>query len=137
MKGKKILVTAGPTYEKIDPVRFIGNYSSGKMGFALAEECAERGANVTLISGPVQQKTGHRNIHRLDVENAHQMYDLTVSNFSDVDAAILCAAVADFTPASTSDRKIKRESDNLTITLKPTQDIAAELGRKKQISKNL
>jgi len=131
LKGKKILVTAGPTYERIDPVRFIGNYSSGKMGFALAEECAERGANVTLISGPVQQLTNHRNIHRLDVENANQMYDLTVSNFSDSDVAILCAAVADFTPESTSDRKIKRESDNLTITLKPTQDIAAELGRKK------
>jgi len=132
LQGKKIIITAGPTYEKIDPVRFIGNYSSGKMGFALAEECAERGASVTLISGPVHLKTTHPNIHRIDVESAAEMYDMTTKLFPDQDMAILSAAVADFTPESKATQKLKRESDGLTLHLKATQDIAATLGKMKQ-----
>ena len=132
LKGKKIVITAGPTYEKIDPVRFIGNYSSGKMGFALAEECASRGAEVTLVAGPVQLKTSHPGIHRIDVESCEEMYNATTAAFRDAHAAILCAAVADFTPETTADKKIKRESDDLILRLKPTHDIAAELGRMKQ-----
>lgn len=125
---KKVLITAGPTYEKIDPVRFIGNYSSGKMGFALAEECAARGADVTLIAGPVQLKTIHPYIHRIDVESAREMYEASMANYPDMDAAILCAAVADFTPENIADKKIKRTGDELSLSLKPTQDIAASLG---------
>ena len=127
LSKKKVLITAGPTYEQIDPVRFIGNWSTGKMGFALAEECASRGADVTLITGPVSLKTEHPNIKRIDVKSAHQMYEAAMANFPDSDAAILCAAVADFTPAEVSDTKIKRKGD-MTITLKPTEDIAAALG---------
>ena len=127
LSKKKVLITAGPTYEQIDPVRFIGNWSTGKMGFALAEECAQRGADVTLIAGPVSLTTEHPNIKRIDVKSAHQMYEAAMQNFPDSDAAILCAAVADFTPAVTSDTKIKRKGD-MTITLKPTEDIAAALG---------
>ena len=127
LSKKKVLITAGPTYEQIDPVRFIGNWSTGKMGFALAEECAARGAEVTLIAGPVSLTTEHPNIKRIDVKSAHQMYEAAMQNFPDSDAAILCAAVADFTPAVTSDTKIKRKGD-MTITLKPTEDIAAALG---------
>ena len=127
LSKKKVLITAGPTYEQIDPVRFIGNWSTGKMGFALAEECASRGADVTLIAGPVSLTTEHPNIKRIDVKSAHQMYEAAMANFPDSDAAILCAAVADFTPAVTSDTKIKRKGD-MTITLKPTEDIAAALG---------
>ena len=131
--GKKILITAGPTYEKIDPVRFIGNYSSGKMGFALAEECANRGAVVELVCGPVStaMQTRHPNIHRLDVESAHEMYDACMKLYSAVDAGILCAAVADFTPETTARQKIKRQGDELVVRLKPTHDIAAALGKKK------
>ena len=131
LQGKNILVTAGPTYEKIDPVRFIGNYSSGKMGFALAEECARRGAHVELVCGPVSLQT-KQNISRTDVESANEMYEATVSRFENVDAAILCAAVADFTPIEAATQKIKRKGDQLTLTLKPTHDIAAELGRRKR-----
>ena len=131
LAGKNIMITAGPTYEKIDPVRFVGNYSSGKMGFALAEECASRGANVTLIAGPVQLKTKHSRIQRIDVESAAEMAREAESHFTATDAAILCAAVADFTPATKSDKKIKREKDDLAISLKPTQDIAAHLGKLK------
>ena len=127
LSKKKVLITAGPTYEQIDPVRFIGNWSTGKMGFALAEECAQRGADVTLIAGPVSLTTEHPNIKRIDVKSAHQMYEAAMANFPSSDAAILCAAVADFTPAVTSDAKIKRKGD-MTITLKPTEDIAAALG---------
>ncbi len=127
LSKKKVLITAGPTYEQIDPVRFIGNWSTGKMGFALAEECAQRGADVTLIAGPVNLTTEHPNIRRIDVKSAHQMYEAAMENFPGADAAILCAAVADFTPAVTSDTKIKRKGD-MTITLKPTEDIAAALG---------
>ena len=131
LTGKKIVITAGPTYEKIDPVRFIGNYSSGKMGFALAEECASRGAEVTLVAGPVQIKTTHPNIHRIDVESCAEMYSATTEAFKGAHGAILCAAVADFTPETTADTKIKREGNDLVLRLKPTHDIAAELGRMK------
>ena len=136
LSGKKVLITAGPTYEKIDPVRFIGNYSSGKMGFALAEVCAEQGADVTLISGPVTLQTKHSGIHRIDVESAAEMYEAAVKNFPKSDIAILCAAVADFTPKVTADKKIKRKGDEMVLRLQPTEDIAAALGalkKKKQI----
>lgn len=137
LNGKKILITAGPTYEKIDPVRFIGNYSSGKMGYALAEVCAERGAEVTLVSGPVNLKVTHPNIHRIDVESAEQMYEAAVSAYADADAGILCAAVADFTPETVAGQKIKREKDDLVLRLKPTHDIAAALGKQKQAHQKL
>ena len=137
LAGKKIVITAGPTYEKIDPVRFIGNYSSGKMGFALAEECAARGAEVTLVAGPVQMKTAHPAIHRIDVESCAEMYEATTAAFTEANAAILCAAVADFTPETTADTKIKREGDDLVLRLKPTHDIAAALGRMKQPHQHL
>ncbi|WP_298454052.1 bifunctional phosphopantothenoylcysteine decarboxylase/phosphopantothenate--cysteine ligase CoaBC [uncultured Prevotella sp.] len=128
LKGKKIMITAGPTYEKIDPVRFIGNYSSGKMGFALAEECCRRGAEVTLISGPVSLECSKR-IKRINVESCNEMYNAAVDEFKNCNAAILCAAVADFRPESIAENKIKREKDCLNIQLCPTNDIAAELGR--------
>ena len=137
LNGKKILITAGPTYEKIDPVRFIGNYSSGKMGYALAEVCAERGAEVTLVSGPVNLKVTHPNIHRIDVESAEQMYEAAVSAYADADAGILCAAVADFTPETVAGQKIKREKNDLVLRLKPTHDIAAALGKQKQAHQKL
>lgn len=137
LNGKKILITAGPTYEKIDPVRFIGNYSSGKMGYALAEVCAERGAEVTLVSGPVNLKVTHPNIHRIDVESAEQMYEAAVSAYADADAGILCAAVADFTPETVAGQKIKCEKDDLVLRLKPTHDIAAALGKQKQAHQKL
>ena len=130
LHGKKIIVTAGPTYERIDPVRFIGNYSSGKMGFALAEECSERGADVTLLCGPVTLATPH-GVRRIDVESCRQMYDAAVRLFPTADAAILCAAVADFRPENTSDTKIKRGKEDLTLRLCPTNDIAEALGRMK------
>ena len=130
--GKKVVITAGPTYEKIDPVRFIGNYSSGKMGFALAEECAARGAEVTLVAGPVQLQTVHPSIHRINVESCAEMYEATTKAFEDAHAAILCAAVADFTPEQTANTKIKREGNDLVLRLKPTHDIAATLGRMKK-----
>lgn len=130
LKGKNVLITAGPTYEKIDPVRFIGNYSSGKMGFALAEECFKRGANVTLVAGPVHIACSE-GINRIDVESCEQMYEACQQAFPVANAAILCAAVADFKPLSFSDTKIKREKDNLHIDLQPTHDIAAALGQQK------
>lgn len=132
LAGKQILITAGPTYEKLDPVRFIGNYSSGKMGLALAESCARRGAKVTLVCGPVQGHTEHPSVHRIDVESAEEMYAASTSLFGKMDAAILCAAVADFTPAHTAENKIKREGNGLTIQLKPTRDIAEALGKMKR-----
>ena len=132
LKGKNILITAGPTYEKIDPVRFIGNYSSGKMGYALAEECASRGAKVTLVSGPVTLNISHTNIKKIDVESAQEMYESAKEAFMKADAGILCAAVADFAPDIVANHKIKREKDDLTLHLKPTQDIAASLGKLKQ-----
>lgn len=131
LQGKKIMITAGPTYEKIDPVRFIGNYSSGKMGFALAEECQKRGADVTLIAGPVAL-TCNPAIHRVDVESCEEMYQAATQAFDTSDAAILCAAVADFRPADVANKKIKREKDDLNLRLVPTHDIAAALGKIKQ-----
>lgn len=134
--GKKVVITAGPTYEKIDPVRFIGNYSSGKMGFAIAEECLRRGADVTLVAGPVSL-TCSSGIRRLDVESCQNMYDATTSEFADADVAILAAAVADFRPALVADRKIKRGKDDMVITLCPTHDIAAALGASKKAGQTL
>lgn len=136
-KGKKVVVTAGPTYEKIDPVRFIGNYSSGKMGLAIAEELARRGAEVVLVCGPVNLKTCHPAIRRIDVESAAQMYEVTSRVFVDSDIAILSAAVADFTPKEKADHKIKRGKDDLVLELLPTRDIAAELGKMKNASQLL
>ena len=137
LKGKRILVTAGPTYEKLDPVRFIGNYSSGKMGIALAEECAKRGAMVELICGPISLKTNKKNICRHDVESANQMYEKAIDLYPSCDVGILCAAVADFTPAEVADNKIKREGDQLVLRLNPTKDIAKELGSIKKSSQRL
>lgn len=134
--GKKVVITAGPTYEKIDPVRFIGNYSSGKMGFAIAEECLRRGADVTLVAGPVSLSCSS-GIHRLDVESCQDMYDAATSEFADADVAILAAAVADFRPALVADRKIKRGKDDMVITLCPTHDIAAALGASKKAGQTL
>lgn len=137
LEGKDILITAGPTYEKIDPVRFIGNYSSGKMGFALAEECARRGAHVRLVSGPVSIKANHSNIERIDVESAQQMYDACLERFDKVDAAILCAAVADYRPEHSATEKIKRTADDMCLRLLPNKDIAAELGKRKTAGQTL
>ncbi|MGP1453189.1 MAG: bifunctional phosphopantothenoylcysteine decarboxylase/phosphopantothenate--cysteine ligase CoaBC [Segatella oris] len=130
LQGKHIMITAGPTYEKIDPVRFIGNYSSGKMGYALAEECYRRGAEVTLISGPVSLSCSE-GIRRIDVESCKEMYEQATKAFPQQNAAILCAAVADFKPENVAETKIKREKDDLLLRLKPTQDIASTLGKMK------
>lgn len=130
LQGKHIMITAGPTYEKIDPVRFIGNYSSGKMGYALAEECYRRGAEVTLISGPVSLSCSE-GIKRIDVESCKEMYEQATKAFPQQNAAILCAAVADFKPENVAETKIKREKDDLFLRLKPTQDIASTLGKMK------
>lgn len=140
MEGKRVLITAGPTYEKIDPVRFIGNYSSGKMGFALAEECARRGAEVTLVAGPVALVTTSPNIHRIDVESCEEMYQAATTAFKTCDAAILCAAVADFRPATQATQKIKRSlppspstrKGSLELKLVANPDIAAALGQMKR-----
>lgn len=129
--SKHYLVTAGPTYEKIDPVRFIGNYSSGKMGYAIADELAASGAQVTLVSGPVGIHQTHPGVTVVSVESAAQMHQKCISVFPQTDGAVMCAAVADFTPSDFSDSKIKREKDDLTLHLKPTKDIAGDLGRLK------
>lgn len=132
LKGKKILVTAGPTYEDIDPVRFIGNYSSGKMGFAIAEEAANRGARVTLVSGPVSLSTKHPGIERIDVRSARQMLEAAEKAFADCDVAILSAAVADYAPENRYETKLKRENtDGLELKLVKNPDIAATLGSRK------
>ena len=128
--GKKVMITAGPTYERIDPVRFIGNYSSGKMGFAIAEECRRRGADVTIVCGPVSLKCDD-GIHRVDVESCEEMHQAATREFANADVAVLAAAVADFKPADVGDRKIKREKDALVMRLCPTHDIAAALGHAK------
>lgn len=130
LAGKRVLITAGPTYEKIDPVRFIGNYSSGKMGFAIAEECRKRGADVTIVAGPVSLKTPD-GVKRIDVESCEDMYNAATSTFATSDVAILSAAVADFRPADVADKKIKRGDDDMVIRLCPTHDIAAALGKAK------
>lgn len=137
LTGKTILITAGPTYKKIDPVRFIGNYSSGKMGYAIARECAERGANVELISGPTHLCISHPLINVTNVESAEEMYHHATEKFPSCDAAILSAAVADFTPDTKADSKIKREKGEQTLVLKPTHDIAAALGQMKTATQKL
>jgi phosphopantothenoylcysteine decarboxylase/phosphopantothenate--cysteine ligase len=131
LSGKKIMVTAGPTYEPIDPVRFIGNHSSGKMGYAIAEELCKRGAEVILISGPVDVKPQSTSIKLIKVNTAGEMFSACMTYFLQMDAAILAAAVADFTPIAPATNKIKREKDTLSLELKPTQDIAAYLGQQK------
>lgn len=136
LTGKHVLITAGPTYEKIDPVRFIGNYSSGKMGFALAEECYRRGAEVTLVAGPVALKCSE-GIHRINVESCDEMYQAATEIFPKSDAAILCAAVADFKPSQIAETKINRKKNGLHIDLQPTQDIAATLGKMKKDGQRL
>lgn len=136
-KDKTIMITAGPTYEKIDPVRFIGNYSSGKMGYAIAMECANRGAHVELISGPTQLSISHPMINVTKVESAQEMYEAATKIFPSCQAAILSAAVADFTPETAADAKIKREKGDQTLVLKPTHDIAASLGQMKTDSQKL
>ena len=127
--NKTFLVTAGPTYEKIDPVRFIGNHSSGKMGYAIANELADEGARVILISGPVNISTQKENIEVISVESAEEMYAASLANFSVCDGAVMCAAVADFTPVSCETQKAKRGNENWSLELKPTLDIAAALGK--------
>lgn len=134
---RRVLITAGPTYEKIDPVRFIGNYSSGKMGYALAEECAKRGWEVELVSGPTKLEVKHPNIRRTDVESAAEMYDATTALFPSCNAAIMCAAVADFTVDAVAAEKIKRGESGLELNLVPTRDIAAALGAQKRADQRL
>lgn len=129
LSGKFFLITAGPTYENIDPVRFIGNRSSGKMGFEIAEAIANHGGEVILISGPSRLRTNHPNIRSYFVENADQMYHLALEHFSDVDVAIMAAAVADYRPKEIQASKIKKSDKSLTIQLEPTQDILASLGK--------
>jgi phosphopantothenoylcysteine decarboxylase / phosphopantothenate---cysteine ligase len=130
--NKTFLVTAGPTYEKIDPVRFIGNYSSGKMGFAIARELAENGAKVILVTGPVNVCLNHPSVKIISVESAEEMYNAALGHFPHCDGAVLCAAVADFTPSEVASQKVKRGSETWHLELKPTRDIAAELGRQKR-----
>jgi phosphopantothenoylcysteine decarboxylase/phosphopantothenate--cysteine ligase len=128
LRNRKFLVTAGPTFEKIDSVRFIGNYSSGKMGYAIAEELADNGAEVILVSGPVSVTANHKNIKVVFVESAAEMFTESVSSFSSCNGAIMCAAVSDFSPVHTENRKIKRGKENWSLELRPTEDIAAALG---------
>ena len=138
LKGKKVLVTAGPTYEKIYPVRFIGNYSSGKMGYTIAEEAARRGAEVTIVSGPVSITTSTPNINVIKVESAREMYDQCVNIYPNCDLGIMCAAVADYAPAEYVDSKIKREKEEIpVIKLIKNPDIAAALGAMKAPSQKL
>lgn len=136
LAGKRILITAGPTYERIDPVRFIGNFSSGKMGFSIAEECRRRGAEVTLVAGPTALQCDAA-IRRVNVESAQEMYEACLPAFDTADAAILSAAVADFTPEQKADSKIKREADDLVLRLRPTHDIAKTLGQRKRLGQRL
>lgn len=136
LAGKRILITAGPTYERIDPVRFIGNFSSGKMGFSIAEECRRRGAEVTLVAGPMALQCDAA-IRRVNVESAQEMYEACLPVFDTADAAILSAAVADFTPEQKADSKIKREADDLVLRLRPTHDIAKTLGQRKRPGQRL
>lgn len=132
LEGKVALLTSGPTHEPIDPVRFIGNHSSGKMGAALATELAKRGAKVVMVSGPVEKLPQHPNIQIINVTTAQQMYEAATKLFPQADMAVMVAAVADFTPQLTENQKIKRTADNLTLELKPTTDIAQKLGAQKR-----
>jgi phosphopantothenoylcysteine decarboxylase/phosphopantothenate--cysteine ligase len=132
LKGKNVLVTAGPTHEAIDPVRFIGNHSSGKMGFAIAESLANHGAAVTLVSGPTSLHTSHPNVDVKKVMSAEEMYETCLAVFPKTDIAVLAAAVADYKPTVKADQKIKKKDETLTIELTKTRDIAASLGKLKQ-----
>ncbi len=133
LAGKKVLITAGPTHERIDPVRFIGNYSSGKMGFALAQECADRGAHVTLVTGPVALRLAHPLVTRVDVTSADEMHQAVMEHFGEQDAAIFCAAVADYKVANIATKKIKREhNENPIIELVKNPDIAASAAASKR-----
>ena len=129
LKGRTILITAGPTYEAIDPVRFIGNHSSGLMGYSLALEAANRGADVILISGPTSLTVSHKRISRIDVVSAEDMFDACMNNFFKANIIIMSAAVADYTPEKFSQSKIKKKQEFVDIKLKPTKDILAELGK--------
>jgi phosphopantothenoylcysteine decarboxylase / phosphopantothenate---cysteine ligase len=131
LKGKKALVTAGPTHEAIDPVRFISNHSTGKMGFAIAEQLAQQGASVTLITGPTYLSKELKGVHVIPVSSAEEMYEASVANFKDADISVLSAAVADYKPAQKADQKIKKKDEKLTLELVKTKDIAAELGKLK------
>jgi phosphopantothenoylcysteine decarboxylase/phosphopantothenate--cysteine ligase len=133
-QSKKIVITAGPTYEKMDPVRFIGNYSTGKMGYAIATELAELGAEVHLVSGPTKLSISHPNVKVYHVESAREMYDQCLTLFPDCDIAIMAAAVADYRPQAYSDTKIKKNEDTMTITLVRNPDILATLGKMKKES---
>ena len=136
--GKQVLITAGPTYERIDSVRFIGNYSSGKMGFALAEELAGRGAKVVLVTGPTHLTAHHANIERIDVESAEEMYNAATEHFAQCDAAILSAAVADYRPAERADHKLKKQGDSdMMLRLVQNPDILATLGQRKREGQRL
>jgi phosphopantothenoylcysteine decarboxylase/phosphopantothenate--cysteine ligase len=129
--GKQAVVTAGPTYEPIDPVRFIGNHSSGLMGFALAEKLAEQGAEITLITGPTFLHTTNKKIQRIDVVTAKEMLDQTLSYSKNTDLVIMAAAVADYTPKTVASEKIKKKNSNWELTLEKTTDILLELGKRK------
>lgn len=137
LAGKKILVTAGPTYEAIDPVRFIGNHSSGKMGFAIADQLADLGAQVTLIVGPTAQKAPSPNITRIDVTSANEMLNACLTAFQDADACVMSAAVADYTPVEVASQKIKKQDASLNIGLKKTTDILKTLGELKRTNQIL
>jgi phosphopantothenoylcysteine decarboxylase/phosphopantothenate--cysteine ligase len=132
MAGVKVLVTAGPTFERVDPARYLGNFSSGKMGYALASELTCRGAEVVLVSGPTCLSPDPPPARRVDVTSAAEMHEAATSLFPGMDVAVLCAAVADFTPSSPSAVKIKRGGEDLVLTLRPTRDIAAALGEMKR-----
>lgn len=132
LKGSKALVTAGPTYERIDPVRFIGNFSTGKMGIAIAEALAHAGAEVTLVLGPSQQQVAHAGVQVVKVESALQMYDACTAAFDKMDVAVLSAAVADYRPVQMADQKIKKQGDTLELQLTKNADILAALGRAKR-----
>jgi len=132
LKGKKALVTAGPTYEAIDPVRFISNHSSGKMGFAIAEALADQGAEVTLVTGPTHMQTDYANISIRKVTSAEDMFNACSAVFNEADITVLSAAVADYRPSTVADQKIKKKDASLTIELTKTTDIAASLGQRKQ-----
>lgn len=130
--NKSILITAGPTYEAIDPVRFIGNHSSGKMGFAIADELASLGASIILVAGPTAQKSKYHSIKRIDVTSAAEMLEACIQYFNQADACIMCAAVADYTPAHVAQQKIKKSEEQFSIELKKTTDILKTLGRQKR-----
>lgn len=132
LKGKKVLITAGPTQEPIDPVRFISNHSTGKMGFAIAEAFALAGADVTIVSGPTNQPLPYPTINLIKVRSAHEMFEATQSNFTQADIVVLAAAVADYTPLHVADKKIKKQDATFNIELTKTVDIAATLGQQKR-----